>query len=271
MGKKEELSQQFIAIDQSRQKEHTKKFKKLKKKDLDESFKPNNPGVVYLGHIPHGFFEPQIKAYLSQFGDITKLRLSRSKKTGNSKGYAYVEFKYKEVAETVAETMNNYLMFDKLLKCEVVPYDKLHPATFKGANQPFKKPFHRSTAVKRLNKTKTEKAKHCGLKKVEAKNSKLLKRLQELGIEYNLKKIRVDDLESKNIIVPKKEKTADTSVLNETPSSGENSGFFVIDEDDEEVTFKIPPESASKVRYMSRINTKNPENSSKIPIDLNSK
>lgn len=38
--------------------------------------------------------------------------------TGRSKGYAFVEFEYDEVARIVAETMNNYLMFDKLLKCE---------------------------------------------------------------------------------------------------------------------------------------------------------
>jgi len=37
-------------------------------------------GVVYLGRIPHGFYEDQIRGFLSQFGDITRLRLSRNKK-----------------------------------------------------------------------------------------------------------------------------------------------------------------------------------------------
>lgn len=36
--------------------------------------------VVYLGHIPHGFYEEQMKAYFSQFGTIVNLRLSRNKK-----------------------------------------------------------------------------------------------------------------------------------------------------------------------------------------------
>ena len=40
--------------------------------------------------------------------------------TGNPKGYAFVMFEYDEVARVVADTMNNYLMFQKLLKCECV-------------------------------------------------------------------------------------------------------------------------------------------------------
>ena len=39
--------------------------------------------------------------------------------TGRSRGFAFVEFEYPEVAAIVAESMNNYLMFDKLLKCEL--------------------------------------------------------------------------------------------------------------------------------------------------------
>ena len=38
------------------------------------------PGVIYLGHIPHGFYEDEIRGFFSQFGTIHKVRLSRSKK-----------------------------------------------------------------------------------------------------------------------------------------------------------------------------------------------
>ena len=40
------------------------------------------PGVIYLGHIPHGFYENQIRDFFSQFGTVNKVRLSRSKKVG---------------------------------------------------------------------------------------------------------------------------------------------------------------------------------------------
>ena len=39
-------------------------------------------GVVYLGHIPHGFYEQEMHKYFSQFGRVTRLKLSRSKKVG---------------------------------------------------------------------------------------------------------------------------------------------------------------------------------------------
>ena len=38
-----------------------------------------NSGVVYLGSIPHGFYEEQMKEYFEQFGKVEKLRLSRNK------------------------------------------------------------------------------------------------------------------------------------------------------------------------------------------------
>lgn len=38
--------------------------------------------------------------------------------TGGSKGYAFIEFDCVEVAKIVAETMNNYLMGERIIKCE---------------------------------------------------------------------------------------------------------------------------------------------------------
>ena len=43
---------------------------------------PAGPGgaVVYLGHIPHGFYEEQMRGFFSQFGTVCRLRLARNKK-----------------------------------------------------------------------------------------------------------------------------------------------------------------------------------------------
>jgi hypothetical protein len=54
--------------------------KRLKKAQKLETM---TAGVVYLGRIPHGFFESQMRAYFSQFGKVTRLRLSRSKKVSS--------------------------------------------------------------------------------------------------------------------------------------------------------------------------------------------
>ncbi|RKP03188.1 hypothetical protein CXG81DRAFT_9853, partial [Caulochytrium protostelioides] len=97
----------------------------------------NKVGTVYLGRIPHGFYEEQMRDYFKQFGEITQLRLSRNKKTGASKHFAFIQFAEAQVAKIVAETMNNYLMFGHLLKCQLIPEDKVHPETWKGANRKF--------------------------------------------------------------------------------------------------------------------------------------
>ncbi|VDM57701.1 unnamed protein product, partial [Angiostrongylus costaricensis] len=61
----------------------------------------------------------QLWEYFTQFGKVVRVRVSRSLKTGNFKGWAYVGFADKEVAEIAAETMNGYLMFEKRLSCRV--------------------------------------------------------------------------------------------------------------------------------------------------------
>lgn len=92
-------------------------------------------GVVYLGHIPFGFFEGPMRKYFSQFGEVTKIRLSRNPKTGKSRHYAFIEFANEEVAKIVAKTMNGYLLMERVLKAAFVPADKVHPKMWLGANR----------------------------------------------------------------------------------------------------------------------------------------
>jgi len=77
-------------------------------------------GVVYIGHIPEGFFERQLKDFLSQFGNVTRVRLSRSKRTGGSRGYAFVQFIDPAVADVVQKTMHGYILMGKTLVCQHV-------------------------------------------------------------------------------------------------------------------------------------------------------
>ena len=50
------------------------------KTHYDRSPQVSETGVVYLSRIPHGFYEDQMRAYFSQFGEISRLRLSRNKR-----------------------------------------------------------------------------------------------------------------------------------------------------------------------------------------------
>mmetsp|Transcript_17697 Transcript_17697/g.41040 ORF Transcript_17697/g.41040 Transcript_17697/m.41040 type:complete len:268 (+) Transcript_17697:99-902(+) len=103
-------------------------------------------GVVFIGHVPKGFQEDQMKSFFTQFGVVTRIRMAHSKKTSGFKGYGWVEFLNEDVAQIVAETMKGYLLSGKTLECRFVPPDKLHPMTFKGANR--KGWFKDSRAVK---------------------------------------------------------------------------------------------------------------------------
>lgn len=85
-----------------------------------------------------------MRAYFSQFGTITRLRLSRNRNTGASKHYAFIEFASAEVASIVAGTMNSYLLFGHILRCKVVPPEQVHEKLWVGANRRFKKvPWNR--------------------------------------------------------------------------------------------------------------------------------
>jgi len=144
----------------------------------------NIPGVVYLGHVPHGFYEEEMRAFFSQFGVVTRLRLSRSKRTGRSKGYAFLEFRHEEVAKVAADTMNNYLMFRQILKCEFVPADKLHPDTFKNCHRPFRMPTGSQKSRERHNAEKPP-AKEAQLAKRRVdKLKKKAEALKAIGIDY---------------------------------------------------------------------------------------
>jgi len=94
--------------------------------------KPAGPGgaVVYLGHIPHGFYEEQMKGFFTQFGSVSRLRLARNRKTGRSKHFAFIEFEHREVAEVVSKAMNGYLLYSKILECRLLKPEEVRPKTF---------------------------------------------------------------------------------------------------------------------------------------------
>lgn len=115
-----------------------KKTKANRLKEMEEKEEKEEKeerGVIYLGHLPTGFYEPQMKTFFRQFGKVTRLRLSRSKKNAGSKGYAFVEFEDESVARIVADTMNKYLLFEKQLVCHLVTKEKQHARLFKDWNR----------------------------------------------------------------------------------------------------------------------------------------
>lgn len=146
--------------------------------------KEKESNVIYLGHIPHGFYEDQMTGFFKQFGEISKLRMARNRKTGKSKHYAFIEFVDAEVATIVAETMNNYRLFDHVLKCHILPKDQIHEDLFKYADLPIQTKDWGAIAQKRHNQPRTEEQKDRILQRLASKEMKKRKKIQELGIDY---------------------------------------------------------------------------------------
>ena len=166
-------------------KQQRKKLRQATKKGSKEG-----TGVVYVGRIPRGFYETQMRQYFSQFGTITNLRLSRNKTTGASKHFAFIEFESNEVAKIVAQTMDNYLMFGHILKCKYAPSESLHPDTWKGANKRFKKVPYNKIEKRKLEEPKTKDQWEVKIAREQGKREKKLTKAQSMGYDYELPQIQ---------------------------------------------------------------------------------
>jgi len=63
------------------------------------------------------------------------VKVARSKLTARSRGYAFIQFKYPEVAQIVSDTMNGYLLLGKVIVSQVLPPNKRNPFTYHTAKQ----------------------------------------------------------------------------------------------------------------------------------------
>ncbi|XP_057381851.1 MKI67 FHA domain-interacting nucleolar phosphoprotein-like [Daphnia carinata] len=144
-------------------------------------------GVVYLGHLPHGFYEEELRGFFSQFGKVARVKVSRSSKTGKSKGYAFVEFAFNDVAKIVAETMNNYLMFERLVKAQYIPPEKVHSKMFPSrfmTSEVYPTVVRRNRLMAKQEKTPTEKDKQKHRGRILFKITRAVSALKEMGIDH---------------------------------------------------------------------------------------
>ncbi|KAH3686168.1 hypothetical protein WICPIJ_002857 [Wickerhamomyces pijperi] len=120
-------------LKEAESKESTHEFKTLitkSTKQQSKKEKATKKGLVYLSRLPKGFEKEEITKYFNQFGDITNIHVPVSKRTGNFKHYAFLEFSNAEDAKIAVETMNNYLVLGHILKAKLMD------------NEEFKAPKH---------------------------------------------------------------------------------------------------------------------------------
>lgn len=139
------------------------------------------PGVMYIGHIPHGFYEKQMAGFFSQFGRVLRVRVSRSWRTGKSSGFAFVKFADKDVAVIAAEAMDGYLMHGRRLKANFIPAEKVHKDMFKPKTRGEKftpiSVLERRNLLKRSRNPQKVAARSRSIKKEISRKKKRLERL----------------------------------------------------------------------------------------------
>lgn len=131
-----------------------------------------------------------MRAYFSQFGEITHLRLSRNKLTGRSKHYAFIEFGSSAVADIVTKTMDKYLLFGHILQVRRIPAEQVHEQLWKGEGRRFKVMPRNKIEAGLLKKGKTREAWEKKVAQEEKKRNKQAAKLKELGYEFEMPALR---------------------------------------------------------------------------------
>ena len=197
----------------------SKKDKKKLKRDA-EIEASEKPGVLYVGRIPHGFYEHEMREYFNQFGTILKLRLSRNPKTGSSRHFAFIQFDSSGVAEIVAKTMDNYLLLGHILKVKIVPDEQVHADLFKGANKRFKKVPWNKIQGRALKEGKSEEVWDVKAAKEEKKRAEKAEKLKSIGYEFKSPKLKSAKGVAKPSLPAEEAKPVDTiPVVEETKIS----------------------------------------------------
>uniref|UniRef100_A0A915EA91 RRM domain-containing protein n=1 Tax=Ditylenchus dipsaci TaxID=166011 RepID=A0A915EA91_9BILA len=144
-----------------------------------------NSKVVRLRNIPYGFYEKELYGYFKQFGDVKRVRVLRSKK-GYPNGIAFVLFTNVAVAEIAAETMDNYILAEKRIRCSVLKDDNVPKCIQSGGiYADFDKPNEAVVRhAKRQFEPKTEKQDKRIKKRLTANLKSSLAKIKEMGINY---------------------------------------------------------------------------------------
>uniref|UniRef100_A0A0K0DSE4 RRM domain-containing protein n=1 Tax=Strongyloides stercoralis TaxID=6248 RepID=A0A0K0DSE4_STRER len=169
----------------------TRTFPKFSKKKITKDPEEYS-SIVKISRLPYGFFEDELLGFFKQFGKVIRVRVPRSKKTLNYKRYAYVEFEIPEVAQIVAETMDNHMMFDGLIKVEHLKYKDV-PEKFFISRRVILRFSKSKTTVNKDIKLRTQPIEEGKWKEIEKKIKDRYKekkaKLEKLGINYQIPKL----------------------------------------------------------------------------------
>ena len=195
MGKKNNLKQkQKTNVSSNEEKEDSikeeeiPKIKKGREIQNEEGIESNpSTGVIYVGHLPWGFIDATLEKYFSQFGKITRIISPKSSKTGRSVGYAFIEFEDEETARIAAKTMNNYILFEKILKCSFVEDKSKYDRIFLKWKKKYEFKERYKAHCEKLAKQKSKGEIKTMIQGLLDREEQRRKKMKELGIKYEYK------------------------------------------------------------------------------------
>uniref|UniRef100_A0A803NTT2 RRM domain-containing protein n=1 Tax=Cannabis sativa TaxID=3483 RepID=A0A803NTT2_CANSA len=80
---------------------------------------PPHGSEVFIGGLPREVTEEDLRDLCDNIGDIVEVRLMKDRETGENKGYAFVAFKTKEVAQQAIEELHSKEFKGKTLRCSL--------------------------------------------------------------------------------------------------------------------------------------------------------
>ncbi|CAN0889407.1 Heterogeneous nuclear ribonucleoprotein Q [Linum grandiflorum] len=80
---------------------------------------PPHGSEVFIGGLPKDVVEDDLNELCEAVGDPLEIRLVKDKDTGDSKGFAFVSFNSKEVAQKVIDELHNKQFRGKTLRCSL--------------------------------------------------------------------------------------------------------------------------------------------------------
>lgn len=215
----------------------------------------HHKAVVKISGLPHGFYEEQLKDYFNQFGLVTNVKVSRSEKTGRSKGIAFVEFMLPEVAQIAAETMNNYLMFKSVMKTTYIAPEMVKGNLFKNRVNISTLDDGRQVVRSRLNANiKNEVKKHnkktkegVAEKRIDRAAAKLSRKssyLKKMGLNFDVNAVIVNAGEKSAVI---NENNRKTDALSKKKANKTTKKAFKLDKAIKLAEAPKPPQKALQV------------------------
>jgi len=300
-------SLETIALNKKKQNQFSKKTKLAKK------IRKNNPtskslshGVIRLTNIPHGFYEEAMQRYFGQFGKVMDIKVVRSRKSAKPLGLAYVKFQYRGVARLVAQSMNGYLMFNKIMRCKYIKSAKVSeimmfgnkftkaescPAVLKhrftvdeyNRNRTADEDLKRQSRLAEKMQKKERMLKNMGLninlnvpedkihKKEKPSNPSTIKE-EHLTLEES-KKFDEAKEELANTIKAKLEEQKENSPEDDSDSDTENEEdleaqtIIEVDESEDEIVLKTPPNAVKKAKRKSAVEEPKSLKKKKLELD----